>query len=273
MAESKTASVLLTVLVAIAAGAGGAALWSGWASPPPVPVMLNATGRAAEWHAQVGALEERIRQLEAARLVAESAVVTAGREEIGASPAADVGAMAALLERIEQLERQQQRRGAAPAVGERALLSELSVLQSHLGGEPLKRDEARAVILDPNATEAAKCKALGALRNQGADAWTDPVVAEMLRIAQTSPDAVIRADVWRQMDGDAKHPAVVQPMLTALASDTEAKVREEAAETLENYGDQSVVEQALRYAAANDPDHGVRREAARTLEKLAPRQR
>lgn len=132
-------------------------------------------------------------------------------------------------------------------------------------GERMTADDARLKVLDPAASDAEKLDAWRALRD--ADSWGDDVVDEMVRVAQASTDADVRADIWRQADGKDRNARLVGPMIQALRSDPEAKVREEAAETLANYLTEPGVIPALEDAAQNDAKSDVRGQAQRSLRK------
>jgi hypothetical protein len=119
-------------------------------------------------------------------------------------------------------------------------------------------------VLDPNSTAAVKLEAWRWMRHQK-DSWNDAVVAQMVDLGLTSTDAKVRADVWRQADGNQRHAGLVPALLAALQRDADANVREEAAETLEGYYDRPEVQQALDYSSRNDQDPRVRRQATQTI--------
>ncbi len=131
--------------------------------------------------------------------------------------------------------------------------------------EPMTPEDARLKVLDPAAEDAEKLAAWGALRR--AETWGDDVVDEMVRVAQTSTDAALRADVWRQADGRDRNVRLVGPMIDALRNDSASRVREEAAETLANYLEEPGVVSALQNAASNDPADDVREQARDSLGK------
>jgi hypothetical protein len=123
---------------------------------------------------------------------------------------------------------------------------------------------AERTILDPIATVEEKLAAHERLRRVP-DAYTAPMVQELLRIAAMSQQGQTRADVWRFFDGASKLPDLVPPLLHALANDADWIAREEAAETLGNYRDDPMVLGALRWAAEHDANERVRAKAQRTL--------
>jgi len=131
--------------------------------------------------------------------------------------------------------------------------------------EAAQREAAQRKVLDPSATVQDKLAAHEQLRRVP-DAYTPAMVQELLRIAATSGEGQVRADVWRFFDGESKVPALVRPLLRALGNDTEDIVREEAAETLGNYLDDPVVAGALRWSADRDGAERVRNKAQRTLQ-------
>ena len=124
-------------------------------------------------------------------------------------------------------------------------------------------EDARAAILDPASDEAAKLKAWARLRWESE--WGDAVLQEMIRVGETSQDEDVRADVWRQADGESRNTLLVGPLIRALQSDPAEKAREEAAETLANYLDEPGVKSALEDAAHNDSDKDVREQASESL--------
>ncbi len=127
-----------------------------------------------------------------------------------------------------------------------------------------QREDGQRTILDPNSTAAQKLAAWSMLRGIP-DSYDDAVVAAMTEIGLSSPDAAVRANVWRQADGRSTHPAMGPALVQALQTDGEAEVRAEAAETLENYVDLPGVRQALEAAAQGDAEESVRRHAANSL--------
>ena len=235
--------------------------------PRPAPTEWG-TGKAEPSLAIDPALLARVSRLE--EQVGHRAAETPLRET--ADPAAlaiDRQALAALAARLDSVEQ----RLAAPGVQ-----LEQSTIPEPIAAPPPSPEEwerqrlakissASDAILAPLATPQSKLEAWARLRRAGPDAWNDAVVLEMARLGINSPDAAVRADVWRQADGNSKSDLIVPSLLQALATDTAANVREEAAETLENYLDQPRVRVALEQAAAHDTDNGVRNQALQSLAK------
>lgn len=163
-----------------------------------------------------------------------------------------------------------------------ARLSRLEALQQSVEDEEARREEEHArrlaeqrqrivdaprVILDPTQTALAKSEAWEALRRADASTWTDAVVAEIVRVAQTSDDPEVRANIWRCADADRAHRLLRQPLLDAVLRDADERVREEAAETLENYVDDPAVVTVLERIVQSDASPAVRDEARRALER------
>jgi hypothetical protein len=185
------------------------------------------------------------------------------RRDVPAAPQVDLAPLEARVARLERMFPTRTDRSGELVAG-----PELQRTPAEIeDGRRVRTVGARATILDPTKSEEAKLEAWRNLRHAGPEAWTDAVVAEMVRIGSTSPEARVRADVWRQADGDARHDALVPALLQALASDRESNVREEAAETLANYRGRREVLLALESAAANDAEEGVRRQARSSLDK------
>ena len=131
---------------------------------------------------------------------------------------------------------------------------------------PISADIRRAFTA---TTEEEKLQALRGLRGRTDAAGQDAriaIVPEMLELARTTQDPVVKADVWRQMSG-CTDPALRYPLLESAANDTGNKVREEAIETLSDFLPDPEVEAQLRHIMENDPDRGVRREAEKSLER------
>ncbi len=116
----------------------------------------------------------------------------------------------------------------------------------------------------------AALKSLRFSRIEEPDARTPDVVASMIDLVQTSADAGVRADIYRQLDG-VTDPNLLQPLLDSLANDEHPEVREEAAETLAKYLPDDQVDAALRHAEAHDEDEGVREQAAESLSQAEAR--
>lgn len=253
-------SRIITIFVAALSGAGlGTTCTLAWLGDEPAPLSRAEERPGARQGARSGqALDARLREIEA-RLerVAERPALLAPpavREAVASDPdREDLEVRVAALElALEEGRRSRDRVGEADAETAR---------------ETRRRptdDESRASILDPVATEAEKLAAWQALRFS--DGWTDDVVSEMIRIGETSADADVRADVWRQADGRGRNTMLVGPLLRALQSDPDAGARSEAAETLANYVDEPGVRAALESASNNDPDRGVRKEANGSLD-------
>lgn len=192
----------------------------------------------------------------------------AAHVDVPARASADFPDLTALTERLDRLERElaELRRHVATLPVDPAARREPDPTPEERAAQrAVEVRDAKVTILDPRADEAAKGKAWGALRFGPDDAWNDAIVAEMVRIGLTSTDDAIRADVWRQADGNRTHLALVPALLQALTADAAPGVREEAAETLANYRDNPQVKLALESAAANDPDEDVRDQARRSL--------
>ena len=125
------------------------------------------------------------------------------------------------------------------------------------------------------ATEEEKLQALRGLRGRQDGAGQDAriaIVPEMLELARTTEDPMVRADVWRQMSG-CTDPALRYPLLESAANDATSRVREEAVEALADFLPDPEVEAQLQHIMANDPDRGVRREAETLLERWRRRPR
>lgn len=161
--------------------------------------------------------------------------------------------------RLEQIERDRQEAQRRRAAQRRAVEEARRVEQMQ------RAVTAMSVLTDPVVPDEAKARAWGSIRMNAADTWTDQIVAEAVRIGTTSPNAQIRADIWRQAHANRTHPMLLQPLLQALISDADRAVREEAAETLDLYLDEPGVREALQLAAESDADPGVRRQATVSL--------
>ena len=129
------------------------------------------------------------------------------------------------------------------------------------------RDAKDAVATDEERIAALK-QLRGARMPDGTDARLG-VLPEMIRLAEDSQNADVRADVWRQLSHVTER-SLLQPLLRALQNDPSGEVREEASETLADFLPDPGVESALRFAAENDSDPDVRRQA---LESLSGRRR
>ena len=127
--------------------------------------------------------------------------------------------------------------------------------------------DLQATIVDAASAPEQRLAALRVLRGRstsGIDPRDVPAVVDALaRLARTSPDADVRADVLRQLDG-VRDPALRDPLLEALVQDASWGVRSEAAETLAGYLDDPDVRAALERAVAQDVNASVRHEAARS---------
>ena len=121
------------------------------------------------------------------------------------------------------------------------------------------------IMLDPYASDEMKASAWGDVRMFAAEAWTDAIVAEAVRIGTTSPDPQIRADIWLQAKANHTHPLLLQPLLEALSYDPSSGVRGMAAYTLALYLDQPGVREALQVASQQDADLAVRQQAEESL--------
>jgi hypothetical protein len=252
--------VLCSVLVAVPV----AVLWRDGArrNDEPPPAMNPGTphdARLDELLSRMQRIEERIDGL-AARSGDLRAPVGTGTAPAGPE-------LAALERRLARLEAA----ASAPMGGTvAAVQSQQRLLPRAARAEMDPETKAALVrpaertILDPAAPVEEKLAAHERLRRVP-DAYTPPMVQELLRIAETSQRAETRADVWRFFDGASRLPHLVPPMLQALANDADWIAREEAAETLGNYLDDPVVLGALRWTAEHDAHERVRAKAQRTL--------
>jgi HEAT repeats len=128
-------------------------------------------------------------------------------------------------------------------------------------------DQLIEAARNPGAPEHERLVALRLLRWRKLADGTDArlaVVQEMVRLAESSPDADVRADVWRQLS-HVTDRSMLQPLLSALQNDSADKVREEAAETLADFLPDESVRRALQFAAENDRNNKVRSQASEAL--------
>jgi HEAT repeat protein len=140
--------------------------------------------------------------------------------------------------------------------------------------------EARAKLLDVALSDVDRAAALAELR-QGAEftepiavstapmprplvqlkssvepitaAFDDAVVAAIVQIGSTSPEARAREWAWRGARG-VRHPVLLEALLTSLSSDAHPNVRRGAALALGYLVDEPGVRAALARAAEQDPD-------------------
>ncbi len=273
--RGRAASVLWTALFS-AATAALVTVWLSGSGPPSAPPRPELAIDGAD----LRVLRERVAQLEqrlAARPLLAEPMKTA-EPGAGEQPArrAVADREARVETRITALEQQ------IAALGQRASRLRIggdldknpgdaaAAAQSMVerrAAEQRRRADLQATILDPAAAADVKRQAWSRLRGIE-DAYSDEVVAEMVRLGLGSQDARLRADIWRQADGRSMHDALVPALLRAVQTDPDSSVREEAAETLENYAHRPEVAQTLTFVAANDADEGVRRYAARSLERV-----
>ncbi len=90
------------------------------------------------------------------------------------------------------------------------------------------------------------------------------VVLSMLELYRESDDPKVRADVFRQLS-KVDMPELRDAAIEALENDKSVKVREEAAETLGPFRKDPAARDALERAAENDADAGVQDEAKKAL--------
>ncbi len=156
------------------------------------------------------------------------------------------------LARLEEIEQTRQEAAQRRAEERRLQVAQISAA-------------AAEIMMNPIAEEQMKGAAWGQLRMNAAEAWTDLIVTEAVRIGATSSNPQLRADIWRQAHAGVAHPLLLQPLLYAMANDPERSAREEAAETLDLYLDQPGVREALQATSQYDADPGVRRQAMMSL--------
>jgi len=212
--------------------------------------------------ARLSALEDQSGRL---RLELEAARLDAPTRE-GASTGGESPGGSGLSERLEAIEQAIVELRARPQLPELRLGATNAILDLRREAR-LAPEEAVLRARDLALSEAQRLEALRALRGaklaDGSDARLG-ALDDMIRMAQTSADGAVRADVWRQLSHvtDAR---LKGPLLDALAFDKDAKAREEAAETLADFLPDAQVEVALRNAAQNDASADVRRQAAYSL--------
>ena len=156
------------------------------------------------------------------------------------------------LARLEEIEQTRQEAAQRRAEERRLQVAQISAA-------------AAEIMMNPIAEEQMKGAAWGQLRMNAAEAWTDLIVTEAVRIGATSSNPQLRADIWRQAHAGVAYPLLLQPLLYAMANDPERSAREEAAETLDLYLDQPGVREALQATSQYDADPGVRRQAMMSL--------
>jgi len=89
----------------------------------------------------------------------------------------------------------------------------------------------------------------------------------MIKMAETSTDSAVRADVFKGLEGIAD-PAAKDLLLNALATDPSKRVRYNAAITLAGFVADPAVQEALRNATQNDESMMVRAYAHQSLHSL-----
>jgi len=156
------------------------------------------------------------------------------------------------LARLEEIEQTRQEAAQRRAEERRLQVAQISAA-------------ATEIMMNPTAEDQMKGAAWGQLRMNAAEAWTDVIVTEAVRIGATSTNPQLRADIWRQAHAGVAHPLLLQPLLYAMMNDPERSAREEAAETLDLYLDQPGVREALQATSQYDADPGVRRQAMMSL--------
>jgi HEAT repeats len=216
----------------------------------------------ADIEARVGALEGRVEIAEAA---ASSRSAGAGVTLAPRRFDPDVHERGELTERVARLEekltsladgaalRPQPRPESAGPATDAAVLKAIAAWT----------DTAR----NPSASEKDRLVALRGLRGKQLEDGTDArlgVVADMVRLAESSGDERVRADVWRQLS-HVTDRSMLAPLLSALQNDASFEVRSEAAETLADFLPDEQVRRALQHAAENDPNNKVRSEARDAL--------
>ncbi len=132
--------------------------------------------------------------------------------------------------------------------------------------EVYTHEAAIRTMSDPSADDEMKATAWRSIRFSAAQAWTDEIVMEAVRIGTTANDPWLRADIWRQAHANHTNPLLLQPLLQALANDPDASVRSEAAETLDLYIDEFGVREALQSAGQFDASPDVREQAMSSLQ-------
>jgi hypothetical protein len=123
------------------------------------------------------------------------------------------------------------------------------------------------IARNASASEKDRLEALRKLRGARLPDGTDArlgVVEEMVRLAESSQNENVRADVWRQLS-HVTDRSMLSPLLAALQNDASARVREEAAETLADFLPDESVRRALQHAADNDQNPKVRSQAFDSL--------
>ena len=228
---------------------------------------LDQTDRIVE---QLDRLDERIRSLEdgasrgsATPLGARSGAA-AVPDELHAAALAELDDRLADLEnRATQREKREADEQAARHAQEQAAREQLEL--AHHQRQLLDRENAYAIILDPETTDSQKAQAWQQYSRSGENPWTDDILSTMIDIAASSEDARARELVW--IGADTPHQRsdrLVQPLIQAL-EDPVANVREEAADALRYYLDYPGVYDALQWSGEHDASDKVRAEARRVL--------
>jgi hypothetical protein len=196
-------------------------------------------------------IEERLHRIESAQRDDATSRVASKRF----SP--DTEEHGSLAERIARLERSlaevaESKRDPAqprPRAAEDPVIDDADVMKAIAKWHDVARSSS--------APETERLEALRGLRGARLPDGTDArlaVVDDMVRLAETSADAEVRADVWRQLSHMTEQ-SMLSPLLSALRNDSVDKVREEAAETLADFLPDERVRRALQHAAENDPSN------------------
>jgi hypothetical protein len=263
-----TALALAALLVALSAL--GVALLRRPGAPPRMQAAPAAGGAdPAALAARVERLESELARLDDELALLRSNPPGAARDVVEAAESQS----AELAARVVQLERElaevgRDLRAATPPEA----LSTQQVAESRARQRDKELVAWTRLAKDAAATEEERLNALRKLRGtklaDGSDARLG-ALAEAIQLAESTQDAEVRADVWRQLSGVTDR-SLVSPLLHSLQNDPSAEVREEAAETLAGFLAQDLVRGALQFAADNDASPDVR---AQALESLGGRRR
>ena len=241
-------AITLTLLASTGAAALVARMT--YSRPEPTPLISPSSERIDEIVIRLERLENRLTEINTQPAPASGSQAEPVTNE--SSGGQDIFGLDERLARLEQIEQDRQDAAQRRAEERRLQLAQMTAA-------------ATEVMMNPIADDQMKAGAWGQIRMNAADAWTDVIVAEAVRIGTTSPNPQMRADIWRQAHAGRTHPLLLQPLLHAMANDTERTAREEAAETLDLYLDQPGVREALQAASQYDADPGVRRQALASL--------
>ncbi|MEM7144841.1 MAG: HEAT repeat domain-containing protein [Verrucomicrobiota bacterium] len=145
-------------------------------------------------------------------------------------------------------------------------LHNIMVLRGILPPTPADVEKAKQKVLNTNASEEARVKALETVRRSKTEARTRDIVLSMVELLESDPLPRIQRKIFEGLVG-VSDPELIEPIREAIERSQSEFVREQATRALVGYRDDPTIQAWLETIQADASNGNVRGQARRLLEE------